>query len=217
MTIGAARYFTTVGLQSTYLLFVMGAVTVSGVALLVSDSSKGAEAIGPLALVQMFAAASGFSVPARRGHFDLLLTGGATRSSIALTHLALSVVPGLVMWLVMGIVEMVSAATLAPKAFASGTIALFMLVSGPAWALTIGFPRLSGAIGWLLAMALWRAAGFDDQGAFSNVLCPFVLIGRPLVGDLANTAVAAVLVSTCLPIAAVMWIVRMDVPLESAQ
>jgi hypothetical protein len=217
MTIGATRYFTTTGLHSTYLLFVMGAVTLSGVALLISDSSKGPEAVGPLALVQMFASASGFAVPARRGHFDLLLTGGATRISVALTHLALSIVPGLMMWLVIGVVEMATARTLAPKAFASGTAVLFMLLSGPAWALTIGLPRLSGAIGWLLTMALWRAAGFNDDSVYSNVLCPFVLIGRPLTGDLAGTAAAAILVSVCLPAAAVMWIVRMDVPLESAQ
>ena len=217
MRIDPLRYFLTVGLHSTYLLGVMIAVAVSGVALLVSDPSKGAEAIAPLALVQMFAASTGFTVPARRGHYDLLFTGGSRRHSIALTHFAVSVAPGTLLWLALGVAEMAAAHTAAPTSFAFGTIVLFMLVSGPVWALTAGLPRLSGAIGWLLVMALWRAAGLGDRSVVGTLLCPFVLIGERLTSGVTNAAAAAIVMSVLLPMAAIAWIVRMDVPLESAQ
>jgi hypothetical protein len=217
MSVGSLRYFSTVGLHSMYLLSVMSAATVAGGVLLMINPSKGAEAIGPVALVQMFAAASGFAVPARRGHLDLLFTSGAARLSIALTHFAVSIAPGVVMWILLGLIEIIVTRTTSPKAFASGTVLVFVLMSGPPWALTIGLPRLSGAIGWLLVMAVWRAAGLDSGGVIGTMLSPFELLGQHLTSDQLHAAWPSIVLAVVLPAVALMRIVYMDVPLESAQ
>ena len=50
--------------------------------------SRSAGAMVPVLLLQLFAASSGFEVPARRGHYDLLLTSGHHRIWMALVHWA---------------------------------------------------------------------------------------------------------------------------------
>jgi hypothetical protein len=49
------------------------------------------------------------------------------------------------------------------------------------------------------------------------MLCPFVLLGKRLSGGEALVVLPAVTLASVLSAWAVMWIVRMDVPLESAQ
>jgi hypothetical protein len=49
---------------------------------------------------QMFSASSGYRQQALRGHFDPILTAGSSRTACALAHFAVSIAPGLAVWLV---------------------------------------------------------------------------------------------------------------------
>lgn len=230
--IAPLRFLRVVPLQSPYMLLALAAVGLSSAAMIALDPTMGEDAIAPVALLQMFAASSGFAVPARRGHFDLLLTGGAPRLRIATAHLAVSILPGVALWLALGLAEMAAARTLTPRAFAPGTVFAMFMVSVLAWAITVPLPRLSGGIAWLLLIALalvgwleWRslvtAAGTGTLDpatlAAMYLVCPLLLVGQRLGPVQAAALVPGVLVATGAAAAAVWWITRMDVPLESAQ
>jgi hypothetical protein len=230
--ISALRFFAIAPLHSPYMLFGFGAVLASGIVMLIVDPTRGADALAPLALLQMLAASSGFAVAARRGHFDLLFTAGPRRVNVALLHFALSVLPGLVAWATLGVVEMLAGGTLRPLAFTSGSVVSLWVISAVAWALTVRLPRLSGGIAWLLGIAIWTV-GWSGSAPLADTLvdarvdsvtravivalCPFVLVGQRLSGSDALFAAPAVGVSALLAAGAVNWISRMDVPLESAQ
>jgi hypothetical protein len=230
--ISALRFFAIAPLHSPYMLLALGAVLVSGIGMLIVDPTRGANALAPLALLQMLAASSGFAVAARRGHLDLLLTAGPGRVNVALAHLGLSILPGISVWWALGLVEMLVGGTVRPLAFASGSVASIWIISALAWALTVRLPRLSGGIAWLLGVAVWIvgwSGGATVIDAVSDgradtltravivALCPFVLVGKRLSGSDAFVVLPAMTVATGLAAGAVMWIARMDVPLESAQ
>jgi hypothetical protein len=210
--VSALRFFMVAPLHSPHMLAALGTVLFAGCATLLLDPAKGADVLAPVALLQMFAASSGFAIAARRGYADLLLTAGAGRINIALTHMALSVAPGLLVWMSLGLVEMVVARTMMPRAFASGSIAYMVLVSALAWAISVPLPPLSGGLVWLLTIAVWFVAG--DKGRF---VCPFTFLGRDLSYAHAPGVFAATVVAAVAVAGAVIWVTRMDVPLESAQ
>lgn len=229
--ISAVRFFIVSPVHSRYMLLALGTVLACGMARLLTDPRRAVDALGPLALLQMLAASSGFEAAARRGHLDLLLTAGPPRVAVALTHLSMSVLPGLVVWWALGAVEMVAARTWRPLAFSSGSMAAFAVISGAAWALTVRLPRLSGGLAWQLGTMVWGLGWWGgatpmelmarDSGTLARAgavaLCPFVLLGRRLSSeDLAIVMPAAGAAVVCT-VAAVVWIARMDVPLESSQ
>jgi hypothetical protein len=105
-------------------------------------------------------------------------------------------------------------------------------VSALAWALTIHLPRLSGGIAWLLAIGIWLVGWSDGASIITAVnagsaspfihglvvmLCPFVLIGKRLSGGDLLLAIPAIGLALVMTGIAVISIVRMDAPLESAQ
>lgn len=230
--ISPLRFFAIAPLHSPYMLLALGAAAGAGVILIFVNPAKGADALGPVALLQMFAASSGFAVAARRGHLDLLLTGGSGRVSLALTHLLVSVAPGLLAWFLLGIVEMLALGSWTPTAFASGTVFAIGCISMLSWALTVPLPRLSGGIAWLLAIAIWIVGWSDGDAVLASVedptidvltralvvtLCPFVLLGKHLSRDQLIAAVPLASLGAGAIAVAVLWIARTDVPLESAQ
>jgi hypothetical protein len=230
--IAPLRFLRVVPLHSPYMLLALAAVGLSSMAMIALDPTMGEDAIAPVALLQMFAASSGFAVPARRGHFDLLLTGGATRLRIAAAHLAVSVLPGVALWLVLGLAGMAAARTIAPRAFAPGTVFAMLVISVLAWAVTVPLPRLSGGIAWLLLIALalvgwleWRAlvtaAGTGTLDpvtlAAMYLVCPLLLVGQRLTSMQAAALVPGAVIAAAACAAAIWWITRMDVALESAQ
>jgi hypothetical protein len=230
--IAPLRFLRVVPLHSPYMLLALGGVGLSSAAMIVLDPGMGEDAIAPVALLQMFSASSGFAVPARRGHFDLLLTGGATRLRVALAHLVVSVLPGVALWVALGLAEMAAAQTVTPRAFASGTVFAMFVISALAWAVTVPLPRLSGGIAWLLLIALalvgwleWRAVvtaagtGSLDAPTLAAVylLCPLLLVGRSIGSSQAPTLLPGAVVALLACGIAIWWIARMDVPLESAQ
>ena len=210
----------------------LAALGLLGVAELAMDSTRGMDVAVPVLLLHMFAVSSGFGVPARRGHFDLLLTSGSSRLQIALAHWCVSVAPGLAVWLVLGVAEVVLKAGPNGAVFSSGTVSAMVLISTLGWALTVPLPRLSGGVIWLVVLFLaltasgdWRAAllsvaaGGGTQWSLGVmfVVCPLLLVGitleRPqwlaVLPGLGSALVAMVV--------AVWWIRRSHLSLEASQ
>ncbi len=125
-------------------------LTLASTIAIVGDPAVASGALVPVLLLQSFAASSGFALPARRGHYDLLFTRGSSRTSIALVHWATSITPGLGSWLVLAVLEILMSAGASDRLLASGTCAAVFLVSTIPWAIGVALPRFSGGIGWLL-------------------------------------------------------------------
>ena len=223
-------FFRVVPLHSGFMLSTLAAAGVCAVGVLLVDPRAGGRACVPVVCLQMFAASTGFVVPARRGHFDLLLTGGSSRIRIGLWHLGMSTVPGLAVWLSVALVELALSGGQAARALAPGTLVAMALVSGLAWSSTVRLPRLSGGLGWLLLMLLvavaaprgpdmaWPLdAGRGAAAAIAFVACPILLVGR--LFDTADLWLLApsMLAGAGSVAAALLWIVRTDIALEAAQ
>jgi hypothetical protein len=205
------------------------ALAVAAAALLVSGSYTAAS-LAPLFLLQSLASSTGFLVPARRGHYDLLLTGGHHRIAIGIVHWAVSVAPGVAGWLAVVAIEM-SITGRAVVSFAPGTLAGMFLISTLPWAATVPLPRLSGGLIWLTVLALVVSTPFQSgRDPFMSpetagpivttltvLICPWFLVGRGLTGaDAIPAGVAAAIAAASVAYACV-WIDRADVPLETAQ
>jgi hypothetical protein len=205
-------------------------VGLMGAASIVADPGRGPRAVIPVLVLQAFAASTGFTPSARRGHYDLLLTGGSGRLRAALVQWVLSIVPGLATWLALAGVEAVVAGRSAM--LASGTCAAMFVVSAVAWASTVGLPRFSGAIGWLLLcvttlalvpttmtdLATWHDSGVlpPAAGAVAVLLFPGLLVGRDVVPHLA-IVLPALAVAAAVMMAALAWIQRTTFPLQAGQ
>ena len=207
-------------------------LTLASAAVVFANPVRAPGALVPVLLLQVFAAASGFALPARRGHFDLLLTRGSSRTLIALVHWAMSIAPGLATWLVLAVVESGVRGATDASLLASGTCAAVFVVSTLPWALTVALPRFSGAIGWMLVSV---TAGTFSSGltgswtlhstrldeviwvASTFLIYPVGAIGQPLSGAQLMAAMPAVIAAIGALTAACRWIARRDVPLEAAQ
>ena len=210
----AIRFFIVVRVVPASMIAALTLFTVAGCILIAVDARRAASALTPVLLLQLFASASGFRVPARRGHYDLLLTGGAGRVPIAAGHWVTSVLPGVLGWLARAASEHAAGAHLLT---ASGTLVAVVAVSTIPWAVTMPLPRLSGAIAWLVLCltAGTFAPGGGDVG--TGLLLPWSVIGAPLRGVDAYIAAAIGVAGVCSVAAAILGIERMDVPLESSQ
>jgi hypothetical protein len=161
------RFFAVVPPVSRMMTATFGVVVAVDAALLVIEPTLGARAMRPILLLQAFAAASGFTVPARRGHYDLLLSRGYRRGLVALVHCAMASTPGVAGWEVLAAVDTVVAPPGRAALATIGTMAALFVVSAVAWALTAPLPRFAGAVGWLLLLALLSMLPADGlQSAF---------------------------------------------------
>jgi hypothetical protein len=172
--------------------------------------------LAPVFLLQTLAASSGFAVPARRGHYDLLLTRGISRLAIGLAHGVASILPGVCCWAAIAVIEAIAARGVPHVALASGTIAAVVIVSVLSWAVTVPLPRMTGGIVWLLVLV-----APVDHGAVPAVaaalLLPSTLVGVDLVSlGVAPCLTAAVLVGLVVG-SALTWICRTDISLQVAR
>jgi hypothetical protein len=194
--------------------------------------SRAAGALAPVLLLQLFAASSGFALPARRGYYDLLLTHGDGRWRIALTHWLFSVAPGIASWLIIAAAEALGGGGGRLALLASGTCAAMCLLSTLPWAITVTLPRFAGAVGWLLVLVMaatmlsgaeqeaWLTSTYEQSGmqpALVFLLYPAVAVGRELSPRDIWVIAPALVVATCGMLAAARWIVRAEFPLEAAQ
>jgi hypothetical protein len=226
------RFFRVVPTQPALIVWTFGVVVAVGVIAIVRDPSRSEGAMVPVLLLQLFAASSGFEVPARRGHYDLLLTSGHHRIPMALVHWATSIAPGAMAWLSLAAVELIARGGADTLLLTTGTGAAMVLVSTLPWAITVRLPRFSGGIGWLLALTISTSVlssgnvpgrqSANDVGdviwlAWEFLVYPVVFVGHQLgVGEGLIAAPALVLALGSMA-AACRWISRANVPLEAAQ
>ena len=213
-------------LAATFAVIVLVAATV-----LAMEPSRGQTVVLPVLVLQLFAAASGFGGPARRGYYDLLLTSGAGRGRVAVAHWLASVAPGVCSWFAVAALERVLIGSRG-AVLASGTCAAMFLLSTLPWALSVNLPRFSASVGWLLVavMGATLVPGPDLQrwdGALSGsgaipasaaiLVYPVAIVGHDLrLSDLPIVAPALVVGAAALG-AACWWIARADFPLEASQ
>lgn len=187
------RFFRVVTVQSGMMRWAL--LSVTGVALVraLVEPTRSADGLLPLIVLQMFAASSGFEVPARRGHFDWLVTGPTPRTHVALTHCVCSGAPGLVACLVAGVGDWGLHGTPGPMLH-SGTWAAMLMVTAVGWAITVPLPRLSGGVLWVVVMIAvgvltGRGAGLSQPSLGTGVwwgdaavfvVCPLASVGLSL-------------------------------------
>ncbi len=206
-------------------------VSVAGAAILV-DSTHASDALVLICVLQVFAASSGFVVPARRGYYDLLFTRVESRTRIVLMHWAASVAPGATGWLTLALVEMLVTSNVHTATLSSGSLAAMWLVSSIPWATTVALPRFAGALGWLVVLAasvllqpaspntLLRVLRDPDPlplSALAFLVYPTGLVGQHLAGRQWITVVPGMSIATMCVVGACAWLARCDIRLEAAQ
>jgi len=226
------RFFRVVPTQPTLIVWTFVAVVAVGVMAIVREPSRSEGGMVPVLLLQLFAASSGFEVPARRGHYDLLLTSGPHRIWMALVHWAMSIAPGVIAWLSLAAVELTAQGGACTLLLTTGTCAAMVLVSTLPWAITVRLPRFSGGIGWLLALTISTSVlspgkvpgsrSANDVGdliwlAWEFLVYPVVLVGHQLGVDEGLIAAPALVLAVVSMVAACRWVSRAGVPLEAAQ
>ena len=206
-----ARFFIVLRVVPPLMVAAFALATAVGGAALVIDVAHGVRTVAPVLLLQLFAAASGFCIPARRGHYDLLFTSGDSRLSIAVVHWAMSALPGVVSWFALATIERVYGGN---SLVAPGTLVALLVVSTVPWCLTVPFPRLTGGVAWLLLFALAMAVLPGPDVPAAGLLLPWALLRIPVQPLWAMALLALVGVGMA---GTFVWINRMDVPLESSQ
>jgi hypothetical protein len=225
----ALRFFSVVRLHSTYMLAGLLALGASGAVQLWIDPLSGTEVTIPLMLLHMFAVSSGYSVPARRGHFDYLLTDGHRRILVALVHWLVSAGPGVTVWLLLAAWEHAVRGD-GTAVLASGSVAAVVLISSLGWAVTVPLPRLSGGVLWTVALFValslsgsWRStllAVADGDGwtvGVRYIVSPLLVIGIHVGGEGWLALAPGMVLGLGSAAVALWWIARSDVALEAAQ
>ena len=228
------RFFVVVPPMPFLMVGAFAVATLIAGLVIVVEPSRASGALTPILLLQLFACSSGFDVPARRGHYDLLLTHGESRRRVVVAHLAASACPGVVCWLMLAVVCLgVASGDSRTVLLKAGTIAAVALVSTIAWATTVRLPRFSGAIGWLLIMSTVSLAApgllsespvgaTDDpiawaRAAWAALAYPPLLVGQNLTGHDASIVVPGMLFAMVALSTACWSLSRRDIPLEAAQ
>ena len=209
------------------------ALTVASTVAIVHDPRGAPGALVPILLLQAFAASSGFALPARRGHYDLLFARGSSRTAIALVHWVTSIAAGVACWLVLAATEFAVNAGGHATLFTAGTCAAVFLVSTVPWAAGVALPRFSGGIGWLLVTVTltttfpsgvagqWNPSSTRIEelpwAAWSFLVYPIGAVGQRLDPAQSLATVPALVLAISAMAIACRWIAERDVPLEAAQ
>lgn len=229
--VSPVRFFRVVPTQPALIVWTLVVVVAVGVPAIIREPSRSEGPMLPLLLLQLFAASSGFEVPARRGHYDLLLTSGHHRIWMALVHWATSIAPGIVAWFVLAAVEVAVRGVPDARTLATGTVAAMALVSTLPWAITVRLPRFSAGIGWLLALAISASVlsssasgshSASDVGqllwsAWGFLVYPARFVGHDLAVEDVLVAAPALALALASMVAACRWVSRASIPLEAAQ
>jgi hypothetical protein len=204
----AVRYFQIVPVVPP-LFNLAFAVAVAAAALrLMSDASATVDALTPVLLLQLFVASSGFRFAARRGYYDLLLTSATPRWQVAIAHCLVSILPGIVCWACVGVLEAAANRGGAWVSITTGTCAAFIGASLVAWSVAVFSSRTATTVMWLLVLTI---------PAIARVVSPVQLLGTTWAT--ANRLMLAIGFATALVCftAGLASIVRGSAPLEAAQ
>lgn len=189
----ALKYLAVVGIHPSYAIVVMAAIAALGLATVWLNATELDSGLGMILFAQMFLASSGFVIRARQGHFDPLLTRGTGRTLVVVSHWALSVAPGILVWILVAGTGLILGSPVATSALAGGRVAGLFVVSSIAWALGFALPRGAAGMLWtavLLAVLTQRtdllpdtssaspAASTVFRHALTLLLCPFLFLGN---------------------------------------
>jgi hypothetical protein len=152
------RFFAAVSPPAPVLVAVLGILAAGAIAIETISAGGSDWVLASILLVQLFAAATGFSRHATRGYYDPILLG-SSRSRLAIAHFAVSAAPGLAAWVVTGGAEAVAARSLAVPALRAPGWVTLLLVSALPWAAGVRAPRFAPAILWLLVTASLLVSG----------------------------------------------------------
>ena len=228
-----ARFFLVVPPMPLLMVGALVVATVVSAVVILVEPARASGALTPILLLQLFACSSGFDVPARRGHYDLLLTHGERRRVIV-AHWAASALPGVLCWLLLAIVSYTADSGDSRAALLSrGTLSAVIFVSTIPWATTVRLPRFSGAIGWLLlvatlSLAAPRMLAIDLstpieggnawlKAIWAVLVYPPLLVGQSLGGRETLIVVPGLLFGLVALLVAFWSVNRRDIPLEAAQ
>lgn len=204
----ALRYFRIVPVVPPYLIAALAVAVIAAAVRLMTNPSAAVDALTPVLCLQLFVASSGFRVGARRGYYDLLLTSATPRWQIAVAHCLVSIVPGIIGWLCVGVLELVASRGSHFASGSAGTCAAFAVASLVAWGTAVFASRMAVAAWWLLLMTIPPLA---------SVVSPVHLLGRTTAtpdGVALSVGCTAALISLTAGVAS---IVRGTVPLEASQ
>lgn len=204
----ALRYFVVVSVVPPVFIAGFVVAVAAAAARLTAGPAAAVDALTPVVLLQLLVASSGFHIPARRGHFDLLLTSRTPRWQIGLAHCLVSITPGIAAWLCVGVLELAASHGAKWSAFASGTCAAVIGSSLVAWGTAVYSSRVACAIGWVLVMTI---------PPMERWLSPLGLLGSTTSGP-EGVAIVVTLAVATIPFAAGLFgIVRGATPLEASQ
>jgi hypothetical protein len=136
---------------------------------------------------QMFAASTGYRPAALRGHFDPMLTAGSSRGACARAHAAVSVAPGLIVWLLLGAIAAVLLPARAQALLSASALIAVSYVSVVCWAITLPFQRYVGGVVWLVVI-FTLAAGHQ----LHSLREAFLMAGSGWIDTVRLTAAALV-------------------------
>lgn len=203
----AVRYFRVVRVVPTIFTGGFALASVLAGIQLTSDPSSAAFALNPVLKLHLFASSSGFQLPARRGYYDLLLTSPTARWQIAMAHCGASIMPGMVSWLCVALIELSASRGGQITAVAAGSCVAFVAWSVMAWAVAAFSSRTTATIGWLVIMSVPGVGG----------LSPVAWLGV----DASHIGMLSLVVTYALAVAlfaaALLTVVRGTTPLEGSQ
>jgi len=108
-------------------------------------------AMAMILVLQMFAAAAGFAVPASRGYLDPFLVAAGSRVRAGLALFVTASAPGWGAWVAVGLIQLARSGGPAPAFQPAAVVALFV-VSSLAWAATLPTRRWTAGLLWMVAM-----------------------------------------------------------------
>jgi hypothetical protein len=191
--LSAARFFATLSVHPPYALLILGAIVGIGIWTTSMSPRELDSGLGMLLFAQMFLASSGFLVRARRGHFDPLLAGAASRTGPVVCHWIVSVAPGVAGWICLAGAGYAQGSPTAVSALIGGRAAALFIVSALAWAAGFALTRGAAGVVWiavLFALLIGRADLLSPSSSLAIsgwtgvrhtvtlVVCPFLLIGN---------------------------------------
>jgi hypothetical protein len=112
--------------------------------------------------LQMLGVSAGFMQAARAGYYDEVLRAGRQRWVAAVAHWLAVSWPGLLVWLLLGCVEVFGRGGEAAS-FRPSSLAAVFWVSTAAWLLSLPFGRWSGALLWTSGLILFAGSNWGGD------------------------------------------------------
>ena len=152
------RFFAAVSPPARVLVVVLAILAAAAGAIEAVHAGSSDWVLASIAIVQLFAASTGFRRYATRGYYDPILREGS-RTGLALAHFAVSAGPGIGAWFATGVAQSVAARSFAVPAFRTSGCVTLLLVTAAPWAAGVRLSRFAVGVLWLLLTASVLVSG----------------------------------------------------------